>query len=51
MFGRGASTLNLAVMEFWSGCGQNGPGFRLCAVPLESSGPGFCGMEQRFGER
>ena len=29
----------------------DGPGFSLCAAPLESSGPGFCDMEQRFGER
>ena len=27
-----------------------GPGFSLWAAPLESSGPGFCGIEQRFGE-
>ena len=27
------------------------PDFSLCAAPLESSGPEFCGMEQRFGER
>ena len=39
------------------GCGvlewvqTDGPGFGLCAAPLESSGPGFCGVEQRFGER
>ena len=26
------------------------PGFSLCAVPLESSGPGFRGMEQRLSE-
>ena len=29
----------------------DGPGFSLCAVPLESSGPGFCGVEQRLGEQ
>ena len=29
----------------------DGPGFSLCAVPLESSGPGFHGIEQRFGEQ
>ena len=29
----------------------DGPGFSLCAAPLESSGPGFCDVEQRFGER
>ena len=29
----------------------DGPGFSLCAAPLESSGPGFCGMGQRLGER
>ena len=28
-----------------------GPGFSLCAVPLESSGPGFCGVEQGLGEQ
>ena len=28
----------------------DGPGFSLCAAPLESSGPGFHGVEQRFGE-
>ena len=28
----------------------NGPGFSLCAAPLESSGPGFHGVEQRLGE-
>ena len=39
------------------GCGvlelmqTDGPGFSLCAAPLESSGPGFCGMEQRLHER
>ena len=27
------------------------PGFSLCAAPLESSGPGFCGVGQRLGER
>ena len=33
----------------------DGPGFSLCAAPLESSGPGFCGVvrgwvnEQRSG--
>ena len=25
--------------------------FSLCAMPLESSGPGFRGVEQRLGER
>ena len=29
----------------------DGPGFSLCATPLESSGPGFCDVEQRLGER
>ena len=29
----------------------DGPDFSLCAVPLESSGPGFCGVGQRLGER
>ena len=24
-----------------------GPGFSLCAMPLELSGPGFCGVEVR----
>ena len=28
----------------------DGPGFSLCAAPLELSGPGFHGVEQRFGE-
>ena len=28
----------------------DGPGFSLCAAPLESSSPGFCGMGQRLGE-
>ena len=28
----------------------DGPGFSLCAAPLELSGPGFHGMEQRLGE-
>ena len=28
----------------------DGPGFSLCAVPLESSGPGFCDVGQRLGE-
>ena len=26
----------------------DGPRFSLCAAPLESSGPGFYGMEQRL---
>ena len=29
----------------------DGPGFSLCAAPLELSGPGFRGMEQRLGEQ
>ena len=29
----------------------DGPGFSLCAAPLESSGPGFCGVEQRLDEQ
>ena len=29
----------------------DGPGFSLCAAPLELSGPGFSSMEQRSGER
>ena len=29
----------------------DGPGFSLCAVPLESSGPGFCSVGQSLGER
>ena len=39
------------------GCGvpelvwTDGPGFSLCAAPLESSGPGFRGVEQRLGEQ
>ena len=24
----------------------DGPGFSLCAVPLELSGPGFCGVDR-----
>ena len=38
------------------GCGvpewvrTDGPGFSLCAVPLELSGPGFHGVGQRLGE-
>ena len=28
----------------------DGPGFSLCAAPLESSGPGFHGVEQRLDE-
>ena len=28
----------------------DGPGFSLCAVPLESSGPGFHSVGQRSGE-
>ena len=28
----------------------DGPGFSLCAVPLELSGPGFCGVGQRLGK-
>ena len=29
----------------------DGPGFSLCAVPLESSGPGFRSVKQRLGEQ
>ena len=29
----------------------DGPGFSLCAAPLELSGPGFHGAEQRLGEQ
>ena len=29
----------------------DGPGFSLCAAPLESSGPGFQSEGQRSGER
>ena len=29
----------------------DGSGFSLCAAPLELSGPGFCGVSQRLGER
>ena len=29
----------------------DGPGFSLCAAPLESSGPGFCGVEQRLDKQ
>ena len=28
----------------------DGPGFSLCAAPLELSGPGFHGMGQRLDE-
>ena len=28
----------------------DGPGFSLCAAPLELSGPGFCGVGQRLGK-
>ena len=31
--------------------GTDGPGFSLCAAPLELSGPGFRGVGQRLGER
>ena len=37
---RGASTLDLIVTEFQM-VQTDGPGFSLCAVPLESFGPGF----------
>ena len=40
---------DLVVAEFQR-VQMDGPGFSLCAVPLESSDPGFCGMEQRLGE-
>ena len=43
--------------QLWpGGCGvlelvqTDGPGFSLCATPLESSGSGFRGVEQRLGE-
>ena len=29
----------------------DGPGFSLCAAPLESSGPGFHSVSQRSGEQ
>ena len=29
----------------------DGPGFSLCAAPLVLSGPEFCSVEQRLGER
>ena len=32
------------------GMRTDGPGLSLCAVPLESSGPGFCGVGQRLGK-
>ena len=32
------------------GVRTDGPGFSLCAAPLESSGPGFCGVGQRSGK-
>ena len=31
--------------------GTDGPGFSLCAAPLESSRPGFHSVGQRSGER
>ena len=37
----GVSTLDLIVVEFWTVCELDGPGFSLCAVPLESLGPVF----------
>ena len=37
----------LGVLEMMR---TDGPGFSLCAVPLESSGPGFGGMWQRSDE-
>ena len=30
---------------------DSGPGFSLSAAPLELSGPGFHGVEQRLGEQ
>ena len=32
------------------GVWADGPGFSLCAVSLESSGPGFCDVGQRSGK-
>ena len=32
------------------GVRTDGPGFSLCAAPLESSGPGFGGVGQRLGK-
>ena len=29
----------------------DGPGFSLCAAPLESSGPGFRSGDQRLGDK
>ena len=39
---------SLGVLEMtW----MDRPGFSLCAVPLELSGPGFQGVQQRVEER
>ena len=40
MSGKGASTPDLVVMEFQL-VRTDGPGFSLCAAPLESFGPVF----------
>ena len=51
MLGKGCANSGpggLGVLEMmW----MDRPGFSLCAVPLELSGPGFHGVEQRLGER
>ena len=47
---RGTLTLDLVVMEFRSWCRQKDLASAY-AVPLESSGPGFCGVEQGLGEQ
>ena len=38
---RGASTLDLIVYRVPDGVRTDGPGFSLCAAPLESFDPGF----------
>ena len=38
---KGVSTPDLIVAEFWTVCRLDGPGFSLCAAPLESLGPVF----------
>ena len=46
--GVNSGTGSCGVLErLWT----DGPGFSLCAVPLESSGPGFHGMSQRLGKQ
>ena len=47
---RGALTPDLAVAEFWSWCRQMVLASAY-VLHLESSGPGFRGVEQRLGEQ